>query len=79
MREDAYTKTIRTEYICGGMEYRVEVVAELMGHCIMDYTITKVWAMGSKGKYVRVYPYDLQLWGECMSIDIAKALQEELI
>lgn len=79
MREPIYNKVITTKFISGGMEYQVQCVAECMGKRLMNYILTKVWGKGTQGKYVRLYPYDLHLWGECMAVDMEKALQEELV
>lgn len=76
MRENLIVKKITTQFICGGMEYKVQCECEIEGTFIMAYTVLKVWAMGAKNKYVRIYPYDLQLWSESMDIDISKSLQE---
>lgn len=79
MREDLIVKKITTQFICGGMEYKVQCECEIMGMRIWSWSVLKVWAMGKNNKYVRVYPYDLHLWGECMAVDIEKALQEGLL
>lgn len=78
MREREETRVITTEFICGGMEYKVEAQVVLMGKCIMFWSILKVWAMG-KNKYVRIYPYDMQVWVDSMENDIDKALKEEIL
>ncbi len=79
MREDLIVKKITTQFICGGMEYKVQCECEIMGMHIWSWSVLKVWAMGKNNKYVRLYPYDLHLWGECMAVDIEKALQEGLL
>ena len=79
MREDVIVKKITTQFICGGMEYKVQCECEIMGMSIWSWSVLKVWAMGKNNKYVRLYPYDLHLWGECMAVDIEKALKEELL
>ena len=79
MREDLIVKKITTQFICGGMEYKVQCECKVRGVCILSWSVLKVWSMGKNNKYVRVYPYDLHLWGECMAVDIEKALQEELV
>ena len=78
MRENLIVKKITTEFISGGMEYKVECECELMGSCIMSWTLSKVWAMGANNKYVRLYPYDLDLWESSMETEIDNALLEEI-
>lgn len=71
-------KKITTCFINGGMEYKVQCEVELQGSCIMSYKVLKVWCAYDCDKWVRVSPYDLDLWTECMDIDISKALREEI-
>lgn len=78
MREDVIVKKVTTQFICGGMEYKVQCECEVRGVCILSWSVLKVWAMGKNNKYVRVYPYDLDLWESSMATDISKALVEEV-
>lgn len=78
MREDLIVKKITTQFICGGMEYKVQCECEVMGKCIMSWSLLKVWSMGKDNKYVRVYPYDLDLWESSMETEIDNALLEEI-
>lgn len=79
MRETEITKILTTEFICGGMEYKVQAEVKICGKSIRGWSVLKVWAMGANNKYVRIYPYDLGLWVDGMEIDISKALQEEVL
>lgn len=78
MRETEITKILTTEFICGGMEYKVQAEVKICGKSIMGWSLLKVWSMGKGNKYVRVYPYDLELWESSMATDISKALVEEI-
>lgn len=78
MKEDLIVKKITTQFICGGMEYKVQCECEVMGKCLMSWSLLKVWAMGKDNKYVRVYPYDLNLWESSMETEIDNALLEEI-
>lgn len=77
--DDLIFKKITTQFICGGMKYKVQCECEVMGKCrLMSWSVLKVWAMGKNNKYVRVYPYDLDLWESSMATNISKALVEEI-
>ena len=78
MRENLIVKKITTQFISGGMEYKVQCECEVMGRCIMSWSLLKVWAMGANNKYVRLYPYDLDLWESSMETEIDRALLEEI-
>ncbi len=68
---------ITTEFISGGMEYKIQCEVELQGSCIMSWEVLKVWCKGTRG-YVRVCPYDEQLFFDGLAVDIEKAIKGEL-
>ena len=77
MREKTIVKNITTEFISGGMEYKIQCETELWGSCIMSYKVLKVWCKGTRN-YVRVCPYDEQLFFDGLAVDIEKAIKGEL-
>ena len=70
-------KIITTEFISGGMEYKVQAKVILKGTIPMEIVPLKVWCKGTRN-YVRVCPYDEQLFFDGLAVDIEKAIKEEL-
>lgn len=66
-----------TEFVSGGMEYKLLATMKVSGGRVVDYQVHKVWAKGMT-KYVRIKPFDMDLWLDCHDIEITKALQEEI-
>ena len=71
-------KIITTEFISGGMEYKIQVKAILKGNVLMEIVPLKVWCKGTRN-YVRVCPYDEQLFFDGLEPDIDKAVREEIV
>ena len=65
------------EFISGGMEYKVQVKVEIKDKVPTEIVPLKVWCKGAS-KYVRVYPYDTQLFFDGLETDIYKAVKELL-
>lgn len=70
-------KLITTYFISGGLEYKVQVKAKLKGNVLNEIVPLKVWCKGTRN-YVRVCPYDEQLFFDGLAVDIEKAIKEEL-
>ena len=70
-------KIITTEFISGGMEYKIQAKVILKGTIPMEIVPFKVWCKGTRN-YVRVCPYDAQLFFDGLAVDIEKAIKEEL-
>lgn len=68
---------ITTEFISGGMEYKIQAKVILKGTIPMEIVPFKVWCKGTRN-YVRVCPYDEQLFFDGLAVDIEKAIKEEL-
>ena len=77
MNLEQETRNIITFFISGGQGYKVQVKATFRGSALMAYQVLKVWC-AYKHKWVRISPYDLDLWSDCMDTDITKAIKEEL-
>jgi len=65
------------EFISGGMEYKVQVKVEIKNKVPTEIVPLKVWCKGTRD-YVRVCPYDTQLFFDGLETDIYKAVKEEL-
>ena len=70
-------KLITTYFISGGLEYKVQAKVILKGTIPMEIVPLKVWCKGTRN-YVRVCPYDEQLFFDGLAVDIEKAIKEEL-
>lgn len=70
-------KNITTYFISGGMEYKVQAKVILKGTIPMEIVPLKVWCKGTRN-YVRVCPYDEQLFFDGLAVDIEKAIKGEL-
>lgn len=68
---------ITTEFISGGMEYKIQAKVILKGNVLNEIIPFKVWCKGTRD-YVRVCPYDAQLFFDGLAVDIEKAIKEEL-
>lgn len=71
-------KLITTYFISGGLEYKIQVKAKLKGNVLNEIVPLKVWCKGTRD-YVRVCPYDAQLFFDGLEPDIDKAVREEIV
>lgn len=79
MRETITNAITNIYFICGGLEYKVQVQCAYRGKCLMVWSVIKIWAMGANKRYVRICPYDMETWCNGMETDIEKAIKEELL
>ena len=68
---------ITTEFISGGMEYKIQAKVRRIKSTLNEIIPLKVWCKGTRD-YVRVCPYDAQLFFDGLAVDIEKAIKEEL-